>query len=67
VMTDNGVLILAVKDLAATMPMHASMMFSKNVLTLLMLCLKDGALALNLQDELIAAMLVTHAGAVRHP
>ncbi|MDP1829436.1 MAG: NAD(P) transhydrogenase subunit alpha [Archangium sp.] len=67
VVTANGVLVLGPKNLAATMPLHASMMFGKNVLTLLLLCLKDGAVSLDLKDELIAAMLVTHAGAVRHP
>ncbi|MDP1915383.1 MAG: NAD(P) transhydrogenase subunit alpha [Myxococcales bacterium] len=66
VVTDNGVLVLGPRDLAATMPLHASMMFAKNVLTLLLLCLKDGALSLPLEDELIAAMLVTHGGVVRH-
>lgn len=67
VVTENGVLVLGPKNLAATMPLHASMMFGKNVLTLLLLCLKDGAVSLDLKDELVAAMLVTHAGAVRHP
>lgn len=64
--TPNGVVVIGAKNLAATMPFHASAMYAKNVLTLLQLCLtKEGALALNLQDELIAAMLTTHGGAVR--
>ena len=68
VMSANGVLVLAPRsNLAGTMPQHASMMFAKNVLTLLQLCLKDGAISLDLQDELIAAMLVTHDGALCRP
>lgn len=67
VVTPNGVLVLGPRNLAATMPLHASMMFAKNVLTLLLLCLEDGRVRLNLEDEVIAAMLVTHGRAVRHP
>lgn len=67
VVTDHGVTIIGQRNLAATMPMHASMMYAKNVLTLLQLCLtKEGALNLNLEDELVTAMLVTFDGAVRH-
>ncbi len=67
VVSPNGVLVLGPRNLPATMPLHASMMFAKNVLTLLLLCLKDGSVCLDLKDELVAAMLVTHDGAVRHP
>lgn len=67
VLTPNGVLVLGPQNLPSTMPMHASMMFAKNVLTLVQLCVKDGRVSLDLKDDLIAAMLVTHAGAVRHP
>jgi H+-translocating NAD(P) transhydrogenase subunit alpha len=67
VVSPNGVLVLGPRNLPATMPLHASMMFAKNVLTLLLLCLEDGNVSLDLEDDLIAAMLVTHEGAVRHP
>lgn len=68
VVSANGVTVIGPKNLAASMPLHASMMYAKNVLTLLQLCVsKDGAsLTLNLDDELVNAMLVTHDGAVRH-
>jgi NAD(P) transhydrogenase subunit alpha len=67
VTTENGVQVLGPRNLAATMPLHASTMYAKNVLTLLQLCLKDGAIVLDVRDELIAAMLVTHSGALRQP
>jgi NAD(P) transhydrogenase subunit alpha len=65
--TENGVQILGPRNLASTMPLHASTMFAKNVLTLLLLCLKEGSICLDVRDELIAAMLVTHSGALRQP
>lgn len=45
---------------------HASELYAKNLLNLLMLVVKDGALALDLEDEVIAATLVTHAGEIRN-
>lgn len=61
----NGVTFLGPVNLAATVPLHASMMYARNLLTLLGLLVKDGKLALDLADDIVAAMLVTHDGAVR--
>lgn len=66
VLTPGGVLVLGPVNLAATMPFHASSMFAKNVLTLLQLIIKQDAVTLDLSDELVAAMLVTHQGQLRH-
>lgn len=67
VVTPNGAVVIGARNLAATMPFHASAMYARNVLTLMLLCIdKQGGLVLNLQDELIAAMLVTHDGSIRH-
>ncbi len=61
----NGVLILGPLNLASTVPVHASQMLNRNVLTLLQYLLRDGALAIDLDDEITGAMAVTHAGEVR--
>ncbi|MBL8916784.1 MAG: NAD(P) transhydrogenase subunit alpha [Archangium sp.] len=66
VLTDNGVTVLGPRQLASHMPFHGSAMYARNVATLLQWCVKDGQLELNLADDVIAAMLVTHQGAVRH-
>jgi NAD(P) transhydrogenase subunit alpha len=48
------------------MPTHASQMLSRNVLTLLQhLLTKDGALVVDLADEITGAMTMTHDGQVR--
>jgi NAD(P) transhydrogenase subunit alpha len=61
----DGVAILAPLNVPATVPYHASQMFSKNVLTLLQhLMTKEGALRLDPEDEIVKAMLVTHGGNV---
>ena len=65
VTTPNGVLILGPINLAATMPLHASQMFSRNVLTLLQHLMKDGQVIIDLNDEITGPMCLTHAGEVR--
>jgi NAD(P) transhydrogenase subunit alpha len=62
----HGVHILGPINLAATMPQHASMMYSRNILALLQHLVKDGALALDVADEITRGCLVTHAGEVVH-
>ncbi len=62
----HGVTIMGPLNLPSTMATHASAMFSRNVLTLLThLSTKEGALQLDVADEITGAMAVTHAGQVR--
>ena len=59
----GGVVILGPVQLAATVPLHASQMFARNVLTLVQhLSTKEGALKIDPQDEITRAMLVTLNG-----
>jgi len=64
----NGVKILGPVNLAATMPYHASMMFSKNLVTFVMELVnkEDGALNLNWDNEVIAGTCVTFENEIRH-
>ena len=64
----NGVKILGPVNLAASMPFHASMMFSKNLVTFIMEMVnkEDGSLNLNWENEVIDGVCVTHEGEVRH-
>jgi NAD(P) transhydrogenase subunit alpha len=61
----HGVKIVGAVNLASTVPYHASFMFSKNVFTLLQHLIKDGNLAVDLNDEIAGPMTVVHAGSVR--
>jgi len=60
-----GVQVVGAVNLPSSIPYHASVMFSKNVLTLLQHMTKDGALVLNLDDEIVGPMCVAHAGSAR--
>jgi len=62
----HGVLILGYSDLPATLPEDASSLFARNVLALLALLKADQGFKLDLEDEIIAGTLLTHAGEIRH-
>jgi len=63
----HGVLILGLLNLPGSVPFHASQMYAKNVTNYLLHLVKDGAIQLDLTDELTKGPLVTHQGAVVHP
>ena len=64
----KGVKILGPVNLAATMPFHASMMFSKNLVTFIMEMVnkEDGSLNLDFENETIDGTCVTFENEVRH-
>jgi H+-translocating NAD(P) transhydrogenase subunit alpha len=62
----HGVLILGPLNLPATMASHASEMYSRTVTSFLGHLVKDGALHLDLSDDLTKGPLVTHQGEVVH-
>jgi NAD(P) transhydrogenase subunit alpha len=62
----DGVSILAPIELPATLPLHASQMYSRNVTALLQHLVKDGNITLDLSDEITAGCLVTHGGEIVH-
>jgi proton-translocating NAD(P)+ transhydrogenase subunit alpha len=59
-----GVQIHGPVDLPSSVPVHASQMLSRNYENYLVHLIRDGALALDLNDELTRAPLVTRDGAV---
>ena len=53
----NGVTIIGDSDLSASMPRDASMMFSNNIISYMKQFVKEGALELNLENEIISSSL----------
>ena len=62
----GGVTLLAPLNLPASMPFHASLLFSRNLTSFLQAFTKDGAFQLDLNDDIQQGALITHAGEVRH-
>ena len=55
----DDVTIVGTTNLPSAMPAHASQLLSRNVVSLLGLLVKDGALALDWDDEIVAGSCVT--------
>lgn len=62
----GDVLVLAPSNLAAETPLDASVLYARNLFALLECLLDDGAIRVDLEDEVVAGALLTHDGEVRH-
>jgi len=62
----HDVTILGPVRLAGTLPVHASMMYSRNITALVLLMVKDGALNLDFNDDILAGSCITHDGKIMH-
>ena len=62
---DQGVTIIGPVNLAATLPYHASQMYSRNVQTFLEYIAGNDGLAIRLDDPIIGAMCIVRDGAPR--
>jgi NAD(P) transhydrogenase subunit alpha len=60
----NGVTIVGTLNLPATMPLHASQMYARNVVAVLDHLVTDGELRLDFEDEITADAVITHDGRV---
>jgi NAD(P) transhydrogenase subunit alpha len=66
IVTGNGVTIAGAGNLPATVPTAASNAYSRNIGALLLHLTKDGALAIDLGDEIQAGVVITYDGRVVH-
>ena len=60
----GGVTIIGTRNVPSTMPLHASQLFARNVMNLLLHLVKDGAINLDFQDEITKGSCVTHGGEI---
>jgi len=63
----RGVTIDGPRNLASTMPVHASQLYSRNVSTLLLSLVKDGQPNIDFNDEIVKGSCLTNAGELVHP
>ena len=66
VTTANGVQIVGWSNLPGRIASDASNLYARNLQAFSGLLIKDGALAVDLEDEILKASVVTHGGAVVH-
>jgi NAD(P) transhydrogenase subunit alpha len=60
----DGVTILAPTNLTATVPVHASQLYSRNITSFLSLLVKDGQLQIDMNDDVVGPSCVTHDGQI---
>jgi H+-translocating NAD(P) transhydrogenase subunit alpha len=63
----DGVTIMSPLNLATTIPVHASQLYSRNITAFLTLLIKDGELNIDMTDDVVAPSCVTHQGAYSNP
>jgi H+-translocating NAD(P) transhydrogenase subunit alpha len=57
-----GVTVIGALNLPSTMPVHASQMYSRNMTSFLALLVKESALELDFEDEIVRETCVSHEG-----
>ena len=60
----NGVSIIGTRNVPSTMPLTTSQLFARNVTNLLLHLVKNGAIAIDLEDEITKGACVTHKGEI---
>ena len=62
----NGVIIDGTSNFPATMSVHASQLYAKNISSFVNYMVKEGELNLDLNDEIISGAMYTHKGEITH-
>lgn len=62
----KGIKIYGPENVPSMVGNHASELYAKNLLNFLELLIKDGAINIDLEDEIISGSLITHEGAIHH-
>ena len=62
----HGVTVVGLTNPPASMPTHASFLYARNIANFLGLLVKDGELAPDFDDEIVAGTCVVRAGTVVH-
>jgi NAD(P) transhydrogenase subunit alpha len=62
----HGVTIMGPDNLPATIPVHASQMYGKNVVTFLLEMIQDGELVVDLENDVVGPACLSHGGEVQN-
>jgi proton-translocating NAD(P)+ transhydrogenase subunit alpha len=62
----GGVTIVAPLNLPATMPLHASLLFSRNLTAFVQAFTQDKTFRVDLNDDIQQGAVITHDGAIKH-
>jgi NAD(P) transhydrogenase subunit alpha len=63
----GGVFVDGTRNVPSTVAGHASQLYARNVQNLLLYLVKDGAVSLDFEDDIVKGACVTHNGEIVHP
>lgn len=63
----NGVFVMGPLNLPATVPLHSSQLYSRNLTSFLALIIDKGALKINMEDDILKGACVAFEGGNVHP
>ena len=66
IITHNDVIVDGTSNIPATMPVHASELYAKNISALILYMTKENNLNLDMGDEIISGSSYTHEGKITH-
>ena len=66
VVTHNEIVIDGTSNIPATMPVHASELYAKNISALVLYMTKENNLNFDMDDEIISGSTFTHQGTITH-
>ncbi len=64
--TEGGVILVGPVNVPSMLAVHASEMYARNLLNFIGLMVKDGAIAIDWDDEILAKSVLTHDGEIKH-
>jgi NAD(P) transhydrogenase subunit alpha len=62
----DGITLIGYTDHPGRVPVHASQLLTKNITTYLLNMASEGQLNIDMEDDIIAATLITEAGEIKH-
>ncbi|TAM58344.1 Re/Si-specific NAD(P)(+) transhydrogenase subunit alpha [bacterium] len=62
----HGVTVIAPLNVPSSVPTHASQLYARNVANLLALVVKEGAINIDLEDDVVRGTCLTHDRAITH-
>ena len=66
IITHNDVIVDGTSNIPATMPVHASELYAKNISALVLYMTKENNLNFDIDDEIISGSTFTHQGTITH-
>ena len=66
IITHNDVIVDGTSNIPATMPVHASELYAKNISALVLYMTKENNLNFDIDDEIISGSTYTHEGTITH-